>query len=133
MLQVLGEQVPALKFARCASCGRAQVVPLPACATCASVELVPATSKGFGTVITYTRVFHQFRGSSPRLPYYVIVVRLDEGPRILGILMEPADPLRVGARVRYVHDEKAFGPEFAVMVGNDAVEPATLNGSTSDG
>lgn len=98
----------ALRYQRCAACGRAQFYPRPFCARCGGAPAW-AHSKGCGTVYAVTRVG---RAPSPDfaalVPYDILLVDLDEGFRMMA---HGAAGLAIGARVRVsfrAHGERAL-------------------------
>lgn len=98
----------------CASCSAVQLPPLPRCRRCGHDAFVPTTSSGRGTVVTHTCVRRQFTEISPQVPYTVVLVKLDEGPRVLGLLAPGEPRVLTGARVRVIDEavEPRFGPYF---------------------
>ena len=91
---------------RCTACGALRWPPLAGCPDCRSrqtawVDVVPA-----GTIWSYV-VYH--RAFSPELkseiPYTVAKVELDDGPHMVGRIIEGEKPPTVGARVAAVFVE----------------------------
>jgi uncharacterized OB-fold protein len=76
-----------LRFQRCGACGTWRHPPRYRCAGCGSSEWSWERSTGRGRVFSWT-VTH--RAVDPayedELPYAVVVVELDEGPRLVGNL-----------------------------------------------
>ena len=76
-----------LRFQRCGACGTWRHPPRYRCAACGSGEWSWERSSGRGRVFSWT-VTH--RAVDPayedELPYAVVVVELDEGPRLVGNL-----------------------------------------------
>ena len=70
---------------RCQECGEYQWPSRPMCSHCHSFDLEWVKVSGKGTLYTYTvanRAFHPaFQGD---VPYGVVIVELDEGPRMVG-------------------------------------------------
>lgn len=91
----------------CTRCGQPHMPPGPVCPFCFSATLQWREASGRGTVSSWTRV-HQawFPAFADDLPYNVIEVQLEEGPRVTANLIGGADVvLRVGMRVRVVFDD----------------------------
>jgi hypothetical protein len=81
---------------RCERCGRAHYPPRVLCPYCGSTSLTWQQSVGHGTVYSTSTI-------SPRNaePYAVVLVDLDEGPRLMSNVVEmPAADVRIGMRVR---------------------------------
>lgn len=90
----------------CTDCAGFQFYPRPCCVRCGSTALQWRTSAGLGRIYTYT-INH--RAANPymadKLPYAVVVVQLDEGPRMMGNLINtPLSEITIGLRVRTVFE-----------------------------
>ncbi len=81
-----------LRLQRCATCGQWRHPPRHRCAACGSVEVEWALASGRGRVFTWT-VTHRAVDPAFTPPYAVVVVELDEGPRLVGSLrgLAPAE------------------------------------------
>ena len=108
-----------LHLQRCDQCTTWRHPPRVLCAACGSADWSWQPTRGRGRVFTWT-VTH--RPTDPafagHLPYAVVVVTLDEGPRVVGNLVgiEPGE-LRLDLPVRVVLDRRSdavalvdFGP-----------------------
>jgi uncharacterized OB-fold protein len=86
---------------RCRSCGSVWHPPQPRCPTCQAADPEWFESRGKGEVHSYTVVRHAVHAAiAERLPYAVVLVELDEGPRIVCNLLDcPFEDIRVGMRV----------------------------------
>jgi uncharacterized OB-fold protein len=96
-----------LRLQRCVGCARFRYPPSPVCPECLSEENEWARVSGRGTVTTWV-VFHRkyFESFAPDLPYHVVQVQLEEGPRLTANLVDvPNDELRVGMPVDVVFDD----------------------------
>jgi len=69
---------------RCKNCGQITCPPLPTCQWCGSSDLEKTELSGRGEILTFTRVYIPPEGYEP--DYIVCLVRLDEGPTIMGRL-----------------------------------------------
>jgi uncharacterized OB-fold protein len=78
-----------LLLPRCEDCGTIFYYPRIACPHCASLRLGWVRSLGRGRIFSLTRVHVSFQGDAWRsqLPYIVILVDLDEGPRMISRLI----------------------------------------------
>jgi uncharacterized protein len=91
-----------LLLANCERCANVFYYPRLMCPTCGGRELGWRMSKGTGAVYSYSHVLTSFWGNEwqSQLPYTVILVDLDEGPRMLSRLVgERREQVASGARV----------------------------------
>ena len=96
-----------LRLLRCDSCGEFRLYPFRQCPYCGHDRATWAALSGKGQVWTKT-VFHHvyFEGFRGEIPYNVVVVELDEGPRVYSnIVGKPNDEIRIGDRVEAVFDD----------------------------
>ena len=56
---------------------------------------------GFGTVITYTKVFVPPLGFEELAPYYIAIIKLDEGPCLTAQIVD-TDDVKIGDKVKAV-------------------------------
>lgn len=98
----LGEGV--LLLQHCGDCGHVQYYQQGSCRECGSGRLEHRAARGAGTVHAFS-VVHRAPGPAFRddTPYAVLLVELDEGPRMISSLVQadPADA-RIGMRVELV-------------------------------
>ena len=88
---------------RCRATGAVFYYPRLACPATGGRDLEWIESSGKGRVWTYSHVHVPFCGAEweDQLPYTVVLVDLDEGPRMLSRLIgEDRESVRAGARVR---------------------------------
>ncbi len=80
-----------LRLQRCAACGTWRHPPRHRCAHCGSLDAAWERAPGRGRVFSWT-VTHRPVDPAFDPPYAVLVVELDEGPRLVGNLrgMEPS-------------------------------------------
>ncbi len=98
-----------LHLQRCDACDTWRHPPRVLCAACGSAAWSWQPSSGLGHVFTWT-ITH--RAADPAfvdfVPYAIVVVELDEGPRIVGNLLELApSELRLDLPVRVVLDHRS--------------------------
>ena len=80
----------------CDSCGALQHPPMAACRACGSLALSPRQMSGRGTLFSYT-IVHAPVIAPFEPPYPVILVELEEGPRVVSELHGvPAGDIRIG-------------------------------------
>ena len=96
-----------LRFQRCRGCGAWRHVPREMCAACGSWEWEWARSSGRGTVFTWTvaaRAMHP--AFQADVPYAPVVVEMEEGVRLVSVVVETApDALVIGMPVEVVFDD----------------------------
>ena len=94
----------ALRYQACEQCDAVIFYPRRHCTRCLSQSLAWRTSKGEGTVYTFSVVrLSRHPYFRERLPYVVAWVDLDEGFRLLSNIIGVDDPTRdvhIGKRVR---------------------------------
>ncbi len=78
--------------------GHVTAPPRHSCTTCQSLRLSPKELSGYGRVVEYTEVHSKAKDFPLETPYKLALVKLDEGPSLLGIL--EVKPQVEGARVR---------------------------------
>jgi uncharacterized OB-fold protein len=96
-----------LRLQRCRACGRFRYPPAPVCPDCLSEDAEWTPVSGRGTVSTFV-VFHKvyFPSFAGDVPYNVVQVELEEGPRLTANLVDaPNDEIRVGMPVEVVFDD----------------------------
>lgn len=103
-----------LMLQKCRACGHVRFPLGPACTQCLSDETEWAALSGRGTVLCHL-VFHQVYHAAWRddVPYSVIQVQLDEGPRIFSNVEDPThrdiETNLVGRSVEAVFETVAEG------------------------
>lgn len=93
-----------LALAYCPACDRYDLPGTRVCPSCLSTSLQWRAASGKGTVYSYV-VFHRALHPDFDVPYAVVVVELDEGPRLVGSVV--GAPARVGLRVTATFDAAA--------------------------
>jgi len=97
-----------LRLQRCSSCGTWRHPPRNRCAQCGSAEVAWEPVSGRGRVYSWT-VTHRAVDPAFTPPYAILVVELEEGPRLVGNLrgLEPSDlalDLPVAAEIEHASD-----------------------------
>lgn len=105
---------------RCSVCGSVQFYPRPSCTKCLG-EVEWFTSSGNGRVYSFTIVHRAPVGFEHLTPYGVVLVDLEEGPRVMGrLLEEDLSVLQISTEVRTafeaISDETAL-PQFRYADG----------------
>jgi uncharacterized OB-fold protein len=91
----------------CRACGKPHLPPGPVCPFCFGDAFEWRAASGRGTISTWV-VVHQpwFAAFKDDLPYNVVQVELEEGPRMTSSVVGLAhDELRVGLPVRVTFDD----------------------------
>jgi len=100
-----------LVLPHCAACGKPHLPPGPVCPFCFSDRLEWRPASGRGTISTWT-VVHKawFPAFAADIPYNVVQVELEEGPRLTAKLVGlPNDRLKVGLPVTIDFEEERDG------------------------
>jgi len=86
-----------LMAAKCNRCGALHLPPKPVCTNCLSQDLNWVQLSGKGKLLTYTVIHVAPKQFEQLAPYPVGIVKLDEGPQLLGMIrdIEP-DKLKIG-------------------------------------
>lgn len=79
---------------KCNDCGNITCPPKMTCQECAGTDLEIVELSGKGKIVTFTQTFVAPQGRECEVPYTVILVELDEGPWIMGNLID-IDPDKV--------------------------------------
>jgi uncharacterized protein len=104
----------------CVACGRPHLPPGPVCPFCFSDQLEWRSASGKGWISTWT-VVHKawFPAFADQVPYNVVQVELDEGPRLTTNIVNPGEAgLVIGARVEVTFERIDDGlalPRFRLM------------------
>lgn len=86
---------------RCTNCGRATFPPTPSCPYCGAESFVHEEASGSGIVYSWIVVHIALDPKfADEVPYTVLAVQLDEGPRIFARLVGDDEGLAADAPVR---------------------------------
>jgi hypothetical protein len=105
--KALGERRLVLPY--CRDCGKPHLPPGPVCPFCFSERLEWRAASGRGKISTWT-VVHKawFPGFEADIPYNVVQVELDEGPRLTANVVGIGnEDLKVGMPVEMIFDDAA--------------------------
>ena len=106
-----------LRLQRCDACAHTWHPPLPMCPACGGDDVTWCAAAGTGVVHSVT-IAHQAAhpAFATRVPYAVVVVRLAEGPLVIGNVLDAApDAISIGQAVQVAFEEIAPGvvlPQF---------------------
>ena len=106
-----------LVIRRCKDCGTLHFMPRYLCPACWSEKLEWVESKGTGSVHSFTVIRRASAPAfSPRVPYVVALIDLDEGPRMMAnVLGGDALSTKIGDRVKVTFEDRGDGaliPQF---------------------
>ncbi len=92
---------------KCQECGAITVPPKMVCGKCASPDMDIVELGGKGEIQTFTSVYRAPEGRQDEIPYIIVLVELDEGPWVMGNLVD-IDPRQatmeiIGKRVKMGH------------------------------
>jgi len=92
---------------KCNSCTAITVPPKMVCRKCASPDMDIVELSGNGKIETFTTVYVAAEGREGEVPYIIVLVALDEGPWIMGNLIDIAPSKAtmelIGRRVKMGH------------------------------
>lgn len=73
---------------KCKSCGNITIPPKMTCQECGDTDLEVVEVKKKGKIVTFTNVSVAPEGRQNEVPYIIALVRLEEGPWIMGNLID---------------------------------------------
>ena len=105
----------------CENCGKPHLFPRSRCPHCGSARLAWRTASGRGEIYSFS-VVH--RAPTPAFaadaPYTVAIVRLAEGPHLMGRLNAGADTARIGMKVRIGFADSPAAGRMAIFMPDAA-------------
>ena len=85
---------------KCENCGEEFFPPVYRCRECGSENLKDKEMPKEGKIVTFTRLHEPLPGFEAQAPFYLAVVELRNGARILTQIVDsPDDSVKTGARV----------------------------------
>jgi uncharacterized OB-fold protein len=102
-----GAKVGELRVQRCRGCGTLRFPARAICSECLSTDAEWVAVSGRGTVFSFN-VMHQVYhpGFAAEVPYAVVIVQLEEGPRLISnVVGVPPSAIRIGMPVHVVFEE----------------------------
>lgn len=107
---------------KCSDCGTVTCPPMMVCRKCTGTNHEITEMSGAGKVVTFTTSFINSEGREGELPITIVMVELDEGPWIMGNMIDDPrsiDMNIIGKRVKLWH--KVFpGDKYSA---GDAARP----------
>ena len=108
-----------LVLQKCQDCGTFQWYPKAWCIECGSDRLTWGRSTELGTIYSFTIIKHAKANPAftSEIPFAIVAVELDDGPRMYGRLMNcPVEEIRTGKRVKVIFEDVSDTislPQFA--------------------
>jgi hypothetical protein len=92
---------------KCKDCGTITCPPKMTCQECTGTDLEIVQMSGAGKIVTFTQTFVSPQGRECEVPYVITLVELEEGPWIMGNLID-IDPNKInmeliGKKVKLGH------------------------------
>ncbi len=85
---------------KCLSCGTEFFPPVYKCKSCGSEKLKDKEMPKTGKILTYTQLHEPLPGFEAQAPFYLAVVKLDNGAKVLTQIVDSADEsIKTGAKV----------------------------------
>lgn len=110
-----GQRRHELLFRRCTECGSFRYPMTLLCLACRSFEFEWAASAGRGTVYSYSVVHHQTHPAFA-VPYTIVLVEMEEGPRIVARLRaSEGTAVSIGMPVRVEWEDLPEQPLLVFM------------------
>jgi scaffold protein (connect acetoacetyl-CoA thiolase and HMG-CoA synthase) len=86
---------------KCQKCGAEYFPPVYICRKCGSEELKDWEMPKSGKIVTYTKLHEPLPGFEALAPFFIAVVELTNGARVLTQIVDsPDEAVKTGARVR---------------------------------
>jgi len=97
--------------AKCNKCGALHLPPKPVCTNCYSTDLKWVPMSGKGKLLTYTVIHVAPKQFEKLTPYPVGIVKLDEGPQLLGMLRNVEQgQLKIGMPLTVEFEKSSTAP-----------------------
>ncbi len=95
-----------LRIQRCDACGRAVFYPRALCPHCHAATLSWIVASGRGTLYSYTVVHQAFGPFAAVTPFFVAIVELEEGVRMMTRIIDaPRERIAIGAAVHVTFEQ----------------------------
>lgn len=103
---------------RCAACDGLFVPPRIYCPECGSDDRLEVSFAGRGTVRAWTAIHVGPTRYEQEVPYTVVLVELEEGPRVMGRL-ESGEKARICQKLELSRVDEERGPVFRAANARD--------------
>ncbi len=109
MKQKLGQAISVGCF-KCNNCGNVTFSIKKVCPKCGSTAIEKTLSEGQGKVVDFTTVFFPPDNYKGREPYTSVLIQLDSGCKLFGMMEGEVKDIQPGSPVRVArYDEKTAG------------------------
>ncbi len=104
---------------RCASCGAEYFPPVYRCRECGSDKMKDKEMPKTGRIVTYTQLHEPLPGFEAQVPFYLALVELENGARVLTQVVDsPDEAVKTGAKVKAtVRRAKVEGESGQIIYG----------------
>ncbi|MDG6902507.1 MAG: Zn-ribbon domain-containing OB-fold protein [Nitrososphaerota archaeon] len=104
---------------RCTECGAESFPPLYRCRKCGSEKMEDKEMPKEGKIMTYTRLHEPLPGFEAQAPFFLAVVELANGAKVLTQIVDsPDDAVKTGAKVSAtVRRAKVDGESGQIIYG----------------
>lgn len=104
---------------KCSSCGREYFPPVYRCRACGSSKIKDKEMPKTGKIVTYTQLHEPLPGFEAQAPFYLALVELKNGARVLTQIVDsPDESVRTGAEVKAtVRRAKVDGDSGQIIYG----------------
>ncbi|MDV3243888.1 MAG: Zn-ribbon domain-containing OB-fold protein [Nitrososphaerales archaeon] len=90
-----------LTGSKCEKCGAEFFPPVYRCRKCGSESIADREMPKTGRILTYTQLHEPLPGFEAQAPFYLAVVELENGARVLTQIVDsPDEEVKTGAKVR---------------------------------
>ena len=83
---------------RCQKCGWSDFHEAKKCPRCRG-EVGRTVVPGLGKIVTFTAIRYPPKGYESQAPYVVAIIKLENGPKVIGRVANPIDDVRIGSDV----------------------------------
>ena len=110
---------------RCTTCGEYYFPPRTVCPACRRDGIIEEYQfKGTGKVVTYTVIHAVSEGHSGQIPYILAIIKLDEGPRLTGQIVNiNPENIEIGMRVKRVFRKLGEDGDKGIIYYGTKFEP----------
>lgn len=86
---------------KCSKCGAEFFPPVYRCRKCGSESVEDHEMPKTGKILTYTQLHEPLPGFETQAPFYLAIVELENGGRVLSQVVDsPDESVKIGAKVR---------------------------------
>lgn len=88
----------------CEGCKMVSIPPKYICPHCYSEELIEKKVSGIGQIYSYTTIYGAPERFASEAPYHIVLVDLDEGPRVTARLVEGEPTINQKVKLYKIED-----------------------------